>query len=64
LGFLGGVVVNNPSANPEDTRDPDLIPELGRSPGVGNRNPLQFSCLENAMDRGTWWATVHGIGKS
>ena len=36
--------------------DPDLIPELGRSPGVRNSNPLQFSCLENSMDRGAWWA--------
>ena len=38
-----------------------LIPELGRSPGEGNGNPLQYSCLENSMDRGAWWATVHGV---
>ena len=46
-----------------DTRDRDLIPGLGRSPGVGNGNPLQFSCLENPMDRGAWWGTVHGVAK-
>ena len=40
------------------------IPELGRSPGEGNGNPLQYSCLENSMDRGGWWATVHGVAKS
>ena len=39
------------------------IPGLGRSPGEGNGNPLQYSCLENSMDRGTWWATVHGVHK-
>ena len=41
-----------------------LIPGLGRSPGEGNGNPLQYSCLENFMDRGAWWATVHGVAKS
>ena len=40
------------------------IPGLGRSPGEGNGNPLQYSCLENPIDRGAWWATVHGITKS
>ena len=40
------------------------IPGLGRSPGEGNGNPLQYSCLENPMDRGAWWATVHGVTKS
>ena len=44
--------------------DPGLVPGLGRSPGKGNGNPLQYSCLENAMDRGAWWATVHGVAKS
>ena len=39
------------------------IPGSGRSPGEGNGNPLQYSCLENPMDRGTWWATVHGVAK-
>ena len=41
--------------------DPGFIPGLGRSPGEGNGNPLQRSCLENPMDRGSWWATVHGV---
>ena len=41
-----------------------LIPDLGRTPGEGNGNPLQYSCLENPMDRGTWWATVQGVAKS
>ena len=41
--------------------DPGVIPRLGRSPGEGNGYPLQYSCLENTMDRGAWWATVHGI---
>ena len=41
-----------------------MIPGLGRSPGEGNSNPLQYSCLKNSMDRGGWWATVHGVAKS
>jgi len=40
-----------------------LIPESGKSPGEGNGNPLQYSCLENPMDRGIWWATVHGLAR-
>ena len=44
--------------------DPDLIPGLGRSPGEGTGNPLQCSGLENSMDRGAWWATIHGVAKS
>ena len=44
--------------------DPVSIPRLGRSPGEGNGNPLQYSCLENPMDRGAWLATVHGVAKS
>ena len=44
--------------------DPGLIPGLGRSPGEGNSNPLQYSWLENPMDGGAWWATVHGVAKS
>ena len=43
--------------------DMGSIPELGRSPGEGNGNTLQYSCLENSMDRGPWWATVHGVAK-
>ena len=44
--------------------DPGLIPGLGRCPGEENGNPLQYSCLENSMDGGAWWATVHGVAKS
>ena len=44
--------------------DPGSITGWGRSPGEGNGNPLQYSCLENSMDRGAWWATVHGVAKS
>ena len=47
-----------------NTGDPGSIPGLGRSPGGGNGNPLQYSCLENPMDRGAWWAIAHGIAKS
>jgi len=45
-------------------RDPDVIPGSRRYPGEGNGNTLQYSCLENSMDRGIWWATVHGVAKS
>ena len=51
------------SCNAGDERDVGLIPGLGRSPGEGNGNPLQYSCLGNPMDRGVWWATVHGVAK-
>ena len=47
-----------------NTGDSGLIVGLGRSPGEGNGNPLQYSCLENSMDRGAWWATVHVVAKS
>ena len=57
-------MVKNLPANVGDIRDSGLIPGLGRSPGAGNGNPLQYSCLENPMDRGAWWATVHGVAKS
>ena len=64
MGFPGGaLVVKNPTANAGDIRDVSLIPRLGRSPGEGHGNPLQHSCLENPMDRGAWWATVHGVAK-
>ena len=59
-GFPGGSVVKHPPANAGDTGS---IPGLGRSPGAGNGSPLQCSCLENAMDRGAWQATVHGVTK-
>ena len=62
--FPGGSVVKKPPANAEDAREVGSIPGLGRSPGVGNDNPLQYSCLENSMDRGAWWATIPGITKS
>ena len=57
--FPGGSTVKNPPANAGGTRDMGSIPGSGRSPGVGNGNPLQYSCLENSMDRGTWRATIH-----
>ena len=56
------LVVKNPPANAGELRDPGLIPGLGRSPG-GRNNPLQYSWLENPMDREAWWATVHGVAK-
>ena len=62
--FLGGREVKNLPANAGDIRDLGLIPELGRLPRVGNGNPLQYSCLENPMDRGAWWAVVHGVAKN
>ena len=57
-------MVKNPPPNAGDVREVGSIPGLGRSPGEGNGNPLQYSCLENPMDRGVWWATVHGVVKS
>ena len=62
--FLGGLVVKNSPDNAGAARDMVSIPGSGRSPGEGNGNPLQYSCLENLMDRGAWWATVHGAAKS
>ena len=61
LGFLGGSMVKNPPANAGDARDMGLIPGLGRSLGIGNGNPRQYSFMENSMDRGAWSATVHGV---
>ena len=58
------LVVKNLPANAGDATDPGSIPGLGRSPGGGHGNPLQYSCLENPKDRGTWWATVHRVTKS
>ena len=49
---------------PANAGDRSLIPGSGRSPGGGNGNPLQYSCLGNTMDRGDWWTTVHGVPKS
>ena len=64
LGFQGGSVVKSLPANAGDTRDAGLIPRLGRSPGTAKGNSLQYSCLENSVDRGAWWATVHGVTKN
>jgi len=61
MSFSGAAVVKNLPAN---AGDEDLIPGSGRFPGGGNGNPLQCSCLENPMDRGTWQATVHRVAKS
>ena len=55
------LVVKNPPPNAGDLKDMGLIPGSGRSPGGGNGNPLQYSCLENPKDRGAWRATVHGV---
>ena len=60
-GFPGG---SKDKASACSAGDPGSIPGLGRSPGEGNGNPLQYSCLENHMDRGAWRATVHGVEKS
>ena len=57
-------MVNNLSANTGDAADSDSIPGLGRSPEGGNGNPLQYSCLENTMDRRIWWSTVRTVSKS
>ena len=61
VDLIGGLEVKASACNAEDLSS---IPGLGRSPGEGNGNPLQYSCLENPMDRGAWWATVHGVAKS
>ena len=62
-GFLGGASDKEPACQC-DVRDTGSIPKLGRSPGEGNGNPFQYSCPENYIDRGAWWATVHKIAKS
>ena len=56
--------VSDNKASVYNAGDPGLIPWSGRSPGEGNGNPLQYYCLENPMDGGAWWATVHGVAKS
>ena len=67
MTYLGAsqvaLVVKNPPANAGDVRDSGSVLGLGRSPGGGHGNPLQCSSLENPMDRGAWWATVHGVTK-
>ena len=62
--FPGGTVVKNPLANAGDARNMGLIPGSGRSHGEGNGNPLQYSCLENSMNRGAWQATVYEVAKN
>ena len=57
------LVLKNPRANARDAKDTGLIPGPGRSSGGGNDNPLQYSCLENPMDRGVWQATDHGVAE-
>ena len=64
LGFPGGSVVKNPPATAEDAGDLSLIPGSVRSPGEGNSNLLQYSCLGNPMDRGGWQVIIHGVTKS
>ena len=61
LGLPGG---SDGKESPCNAEDPGLIPGLGRSPGEGNGNPLQYSCLENPRDRGAWWAAVHRVTQS
>ena len=58
------LVVKKHPANEGDVRDVGSVPGSGRSPGEGEGNPLQYSCLEKTMDRGAWWAAVHGVTKS
>ena len=58
------LVIKKPPASAGDVRDVSLIPGSGRSPGGGNGNPLQYSCLENPMDRGAWWATAYRVAES
>ena len=62
--FPGGSVVKNPPTNERDSGDMGSIPGLGRYPGGGNGNPLQYSCLGNPLERGAWRATVHGVAES
>ena len=61
MGFLNGSVGKEYACN---AREVGSIPVSGRSPGVGYGNPLPYSCMKNPMDRGAWWATVHGVTKS
>ena len=63
FGFFSGVG-SDAKASAYNAGDPGLIPGSGRSPGEGNGNPFQYSCLENPMDRGAWQATVHRVAKS
>ena len=64
VDFSDGSVGKESTCNVRDTGDRGSIPGSGRSSGAGHGNPLQYSCLENPMDRGAWWATVYGAAKS
>ena len=61
MGFPGGSAGKEPACQCRRPKRQGLIPVLERSPREGNGDPLQYSCLENSMDRGAWWATVHGV---
>ena len=63
MGWVGTMVKNSP-VDTGEVGDMGSIPGSGRSPGDGNGNPLHYSCLENSMDRGVWWAIVHGVTQS
>ena len=63
-GFLDASDSKEPTSNAGETGDAGLIPGLGRSPGEGHGNPPQYSCLENPMDRGAWWAMIQRVTKS
>ena len=63
MGLPRSTVVKNPPANAGDTKDAGSISGLGKSPGGGNGNLLQYSCLENPMDKGAWQATVYGVAR-
>ena len=60
MAFLGGSLIKNP---PSSVGGVDPHPGSGKFPGEANGNPLQYSCLENSMDKGVWWTTVHGVAK-
>ena len=62
--YQAALMIKNPPANAGDIRDKGSVPGLGRSPGEGNGNPLQYPCLENPVDRGAWWATDHRVTES
>ena len=63
MGFPDGAVVKNSPASARDAKDIGWIPGLGRSSGVGTGNPLQYSCLEDPMNREAWWATAYGVAE-
>ena len=62
--YQAALMIKNPPANAGDIRDKGSVPGLGRSPGGGHGNSFQYSCLQNPMDRGAWWATVQRVAQS